>query len=67
MYVGFKDIFVEKLKRNKEVIKKELQRPSSERRKDWLRRQLEETRNLKKIVEKFDDELQKCPHCGELL
>lgn len=67
MYIGFKDVFVEKLRKQKEAIKNELERPSSERRKDWLRRQLKETKSLKKIVEQFDDSTQKCPHCGELL
>ena len=67
MYIGFKDVFVEKLRKQREAIKNELERPSSERRKDWLKRQLKETKSLKKIVEQFDDGTQKCPHCGKKL
>ena len=64
-FKGFKDIFVEKLAKHKRLIKEELDRPSSERRKEWLKKQLQDTRRLKKLVEELSEE--RCPHCGEKL
>ena len=63
MYKGFKGVFIEKLRKQKEAIKEELKRPSTERRKEWLRKQLKETRQLKKVVENLGNET--CPHCGK--
>lgn len=65
MFKGFRDVFVEKLAKQKRMIKEELERPSSERRKEWLKRQLQDTRRLKKLVEELSEE--RCPHCGEKL
>ena len=62
MYKGFRSIFVEKLAKHKRLIKEELERPSSERRKEWLKKQLQDTRRLKKLVEELSVET--CPHCG---
>ena len=64
-FKGFKDVFVEKLRKQKQLIKEELDRPSSERRKEWLKKQLQYTRRLKKLVEELSED--KCPHCGEKL
>ena len=61
-FKGFKDVFVEKLRKQKQLIKEELERPSSERRRDWLKNQLQTTRRLKKLVEELSEE--RCPHCG---
>ena len=65
MFKGFRDVFVEKLAKQKRMIKEELERPSSELRKEWLKRQLQDTRRLKKLVEELSEE--RCPHCGEKL
>ena len=64
-FKGFRGVFVEKLAKQKQMIKEELERPSSERRKEWLKKQLQDTRRLKKLVEELSDE--RCPHCGEKL
>ena len=64
-FKGFKDVFVEKLRKQKQLIKEELERPSSERRREWLKNQLQTTRRLKKLVEELSED--KCPHCGEKL
>lgn len=64
-FKGFKGVFVEKLAKQKQMIKEELSRPSSERRKEWLKKQLQDTRRLKKLVEELSEE--RCPHCGEKL
>ena len=61
----YADIFREKLHRQQWLIRKELQRPASERRREWLKKQLCETRELKKLVKEMSSE--KCPHCGENL
>ena len=62
-FKGFRGVFVEKLAKQKQMIKEELNRPSSERRKEWLKKQLQDTRRLKKLVEELSEE--RCPHCGE--
>jgi hypothetical protein len=64
-FKGFRGVFVEKLAKQKQMIKEELTRPSSERRKEWLKKQLQDTRRLKKLVEELSEE--RCPHCGEKL
>ena len=64
-FKGFRGVFVEKLAKQKQMIKEELSRPSSERRKEWLKKQLQDTRRLKKLVEELSEE--RCPHCGEKL
>ena len=64
-FKGFRDVFVEKLAKQKKMVKEELERPSSERRKEWLKKQLQDTRRLKKLVEELSEE--RCPHCGEKL
>tara|TARA_E500000331_G_scaffold219328_1_gene210237 strand:- start:393 stop:599 length:207 start_codon:yes stop_codon:yes gene_type:complete len=64
-FKGFRGVFVEKLAKQKQMIKEELSRPSSERRKEWLKKQLKDTRRLKKLVEELSEE--RCPHCGEKL
>ena len=61
----YADIFREKLHRQQWLIRKELQRPASERRREWLKKQLCKTRELKKLVKEMSSE--KCPHCGESL
>ena len=43
-FKGFKDVFVEKLRKQKHLIKEELERPSSERRREWLKIHLLSTR-----------------------
>ena len=65
MLKGFRSVFVEKLAKQKKMVKEELERPSSERRKEWLKKQLQDTRRLKKLVEELSEE--RCPHCGEKL
>jgi len=64
-FKGFRGVFVEKLAKQKQMIKEELSRPSSERRKEWLKKQLQDTRRLKKLVKELSEE--RCPHCGEKL
>ena len=61
----YQNIFKEKLERQKITIRKELERPSSERRREWLKEQLGKTRELKNLVKEMGTE--KCPHCGETL
>ena len=70
MNTGFYGVFKSKLDRQKEDIKKELERAKSDRRKDWLKRQLKETKRLKKLVKEMEEAMgtvTHCPHCGEKL
>lgn len=65
---AFYEVFKEKLDKQKEVLKKELQRAKTERRKDWMKLQIKEAkemRNLLKDMEKQMGKITTCPHCGK--
>ena len=47
----------------KKSIKTELERPSSERRKGWLKNQLKEAKELRNLLKEMSDN-KTCPHCG---
>lgn len=69
---AFYGVFKSKLDKQKADIKKELERAKTERRKEWLKMQLKETKSLQKTVKMMEDmlgsqELTHCPHCGENL
>lgn len=68
MNTGFYQIFAAKLKKQKAEIKRELERAKTDRRKDWLKKQLRETKELQKTVDKMEDKIDIkniCPHCSE--
>ena len=70
MITSYRGVFAEKLAKQKESIKKELKRAKSDRRKDWLKHQLKETkklRNILKDMEKESTSFSSCPHCGKSL
>ena len=70
MNTAFYGVFKQKLQRQKEELKKELERAKSDRRKEWLRSQIKEAksmRNLLREMEKVMGTLTNCPHCGEKL
>ena len=65
---AFYEVFKEKLHKQKEALKKELQRAKTERRKDWMKAQIKEAkemRNLLKDMEKQMGKITTCPHCGK--
>ena len=60
---AFVGVFEENLQRMKKSIKQELDRPSSERRKGWLKSQLKEAKELRNLLKEMSDN-KTCPHCG---
>ena len=60
---AFVGVFEDKLQRLKGSIKNELERPVSQRRKDWLKRELKEAKELRNVLKEFSDN-KSCPHCG---
>ena len=60
---AFLGVFQENLQKMKKSIKIELERPSSERRKDWLKKQLKEAKELRNLLKDMAD-TKTCPHCG---
>lgn len=60
---AFVGVFEDKLQKMKKTIKEELARPSSERRKDWLKKQLKEAKGLRDLLKEISEN-KKCPHCG---
>lgn len=68
---GFYEIFRGKLERMKSELKEELERAKSDRRKDWIKKQVKECKILQKTVNQMEQVMDlpktKCPHCGEKL
>ena len=60
---AFVGVFEENLQKMKKSIKTELERPSSERRKSWLKKQLKEAKELRNLLKEMSDN-KTCPHCG---
>lgn len=65
---GFLGIFEEKLNRQKKELAKELDLSKSDRRKEWMKRQIKESKKLRDLIKEMKNEMDvKCPHCGETL
>ena len=65
---GFLGIFEEKLNRQKKELAKELELSKSDRRKEWMKRQIKESKKLRNLIKEMKNEMDvKCPHCGETL
>ena len=70
MNTAFYGVFKEKLEKQKHDLKKELERAKSDRRKDWLGRQIKEAKSMRDLLKKMEKQMGKnththCPHCGE--
>ena len=64
---SFYGVFKGKLQKQKEDMKKELERAKSDRRKEWLRRQLKEAKSMRDLLKKMEKQMghqTQCPHCG---
>lgn len=67
MTTAFYSIFKGKLDKMKQELKEELERAKSDRRKDWLKKQIKETKNLNKTVKEMEKQMGNditCPKCG---
>jgi len=67
---AFYGVFKGKLDKQKQDLKKELERAKSDRRKDWLKRQIKEAKSMRDLLKKMEKQmgtLTNCPHCGEKL
>ena len=64
---AFYSVFEEKLQKMKKEIKKELARAKSIRRKDWLKEQLKEAKDMRDHLKTMKKNMRTevCPHCGE--
>ena len=60
---AFVGVFEDNLQKMKKNIKTELERPSSDRRKVWLKSQLKEAKELRNMLKEFAED-KSCPHCG---
>lgn len=62
---GFISIFEAKVKKQKERIKEELDKPKKERNRHALKAMLKETNSLRKRIKQAKKQTAvKCPHCG---
>ena len=64
---GFYSVFKKKLDTQLTDIKKELERAKSDRRKDWLKAMIHQTKGLRKTVKQLEEQMgtkTNCPHCG---
>jgi AAA+ ATPase superfamily predicted ATPase len=69
---AFYGVFKGKLEKQKQDLKKELERAKSDRRKEWLRKQIKEAKSMRDLLKKMEKQMGKeththCPHCGEKL
>ena len=67
---GFYEIFKGKLVKQKEELKRELERAKSDRRKSWLKHQIKEAKSMRDLIKEMEKQMGKqthCPHCGEKL
>jgi hypothetical protein len=62
---GFLPILDSKLKKQKEMIQKELDKPKGERNRHALKDMLKQTKKLRKTLKDAKEHTKaKCPHCG---
>ena len=64
---SFYGVFKSKLQKQKEDMKKELERAKSDRRREWLRRQLKEAKSMRDLLKQMEKQMghqTNCPHCG---
>jgi len=67
MNTGFYSIFNDKLKKMRDELRKELELAKSDRRKEFIKKQIKEIKRLRETVremEKHMDIKTECPHCG---
>jgi hypothetical protein len=67
---GFYEIFKGKLDRQKQDLKKELERAKTDRRRDWLKGQIKDAKKMRDLLKEMEKQMGKqthCPHCGEKL
>ena len=60
---GFLPVFEQRLERIKKNLKKELARAPTERRRDFIKRELKEAKELRDLLRKAVRKAV-CPHCG---
>ena len=64
---AFYGVFKGKLEKQKQDMKKELERAKSDRRKSWLKDQLKEAKSMRDLLKKMEKQMgyqTTCPHCG---
>ena len=67
MNTAFYEVFKGKLQKQKEDLKKELQRAKSDRRKEWLKKQIKEAKSMRDLLKDMEKQMghqTNCPHCG---
>lgn len=67
MNTGFYEVFKAKLGKMKTDLKKELERAKTDRRKEFIKKQIKEIKKLQKTVKELEDVMDikhECPHCG---
>jgi len=69
---AFYGVFKGKLEKQKQDLKKELERAKTDRRKDWLKKQIKEAKSMRDLLKKMEKQMGQdththCPHCGEKL
>jgi hypothetical protein len=72
MNTAFYGVFKEKLNKQKSNLKKELELAKSDRRKDFIKKQIKDAKSMRDLLKKMEIQMGKnththCPHCGEKL
>ena len=69
---AFYGVFKGKLEKQKQELKQELERAKTDRRKDWIKKQIKEAKSMRDLLKKMEKQMgtethTHCPHCGEKL
>ena len=65
---AFYGVFKQKLDKQKQDLKQELERAKSDRRKKWLRDQIKDAKSMRDLLKEMDAQMgakTHCPHCGK--
>ena len=72
MNTAFYGVFKGKLEKQKQDLKKELERAKTDRRKEWLKTKIKEAKSMRDLLKRMEKQMGSiththCPHCGEKL
>lgn len=65
---AFYTVFKERLQKQKEKLKEELQRAKSDRRRAFIKSEIKEMKSMRDLLKEMDKQMGKettCPHCGK--
>ena len=64
---SFYSVFEQKLQQQKESLKEEYAKAKSDRRKDWMKKQIADAKDMRNHLREMKTHMktETCPHCGK--